>query len=144
MNVRHLLIVPFILLLAACGISSSDYVKGVASEKLFAANDAWSAAKRRGIYYRAYGDTPFWQLEINERKNLILFKSPGVADQAYAYVEPEVNIIEGKTTYRLSESKVIVIENSSCSDSTVGEQFPTTVHLTLDIYPRNGCGRKLY
>lgn len=135
---------PLILLITACGVSTSDYVKGVASEKMFAANDAWSAAKKRGIYYRAYGDLPFWQLEINERKNSILFKRPGAADQTYPYVEPEVNIEEGETTYQISDSKVIIIKNSSCSDSTVGGQFPTTVYLTLDVYPLSGCGRELY
>lgn len=144
MNVKHAFVVPLLLFTTACGISTDDYVRGVASEKLFAAKDAWNVAQKRGIYYRAYGDLPFWQLEISERENSILFKRPGTEDQTYPYVAPEVNILEGKTTYQLSKSKIIVIENAPCSDTTVGGQFPTTVHLTLDIYPLSGCGRELY
>ena len=137
-------LLPLIALTASCGVPSKEFVVGQRSTKTFVANNAWSAAKQRGIYYRGYGSQPYWLLEINERENSIVFKTTGEPDQTYTYVQPLADIEKGKTVFQLSDSKSIVIENTGCSDGTVGAQFETTVTLSLGPNLRIGCGRALY
>jgi len=143
-NVKHVIGLPIILILSACGVSSEQYHKDIAEQKAFIAINAWQAAKERGIYYRAYGNGPFWMLEINEKEDRILFKTPGTPDKQFPYTQPDVDLEAGKAIYQVSNNQAIVIENNSCSDSTVGENFKTTVYLTLGIREMRGCGRELY
>ena len=144
MNVKLAILLPLIILTSACGVSATEYHREIAKEKAFAATGAWEAAKQRGIYYRAYGNGPFWMLEINEKENKILFKHPGTPDKTFPYIQPKVDLEKGKTIYQVSNNQAIVIENNSCSDATVGAQFKTTVYVSLDIREVKGCGRALY
>ncbi len=144
MTLINALILCSITLLTSCGTPDPNYARNIAQENAFAAHDAWTAAKQQGIYYRAYGNAPFWMLEVNEKKDVILFREPGVSDKTYDYIQPRADIEEGRTVYQISDSESIIIKNGSCSDSVVGEQFETTVFIKLDDYTYTGCGRALY
>ena len=144
MNYKLAFVLPLIFISSACGVSNGDYAAGIASNKAFIAQGARLAAKQRGIFYRAYGNEPFWQLEIDEKKNSILFKKPGNEDKVYPYIEPKVDIEKGRTVYQLNDSQSIVIDNTTCSGGSTGELYQTKVMLTLDVHPLNGCGRELY
>lgn len=104
----------------------------------------WGEAKVRGVRFRAVGQEPFWNLEI-EADGAITIEEP-VNENRYRFppADPGAEGEDGRTVYRLeteAHSATIVIEDEPCRDVMSGWPYEETVSITLDGRELDGCGR---
>lgn len=104
----------------------------------------WADAARRGITFRALGNEPGWNLEVQPEQPFVLVTEYGARRTAVPYVAP---IVDGaRTTYRAAgdgHELTIVIERRACTDTMSGDAFEGVVTVTLDGTTLRGCGRWL-
>lgn len=107
----------------------------------------WEDAKRRGVNFKAFGNEPDWHLEIQEKKQILFVTSYGEERYVFDYVEPEVDELNKRKRYAAhQDGKTIIIEitEKSCMDTMSGEQFQSTVKITLNGQNLNGCGNTIF
>lgn len=104
----------------------------------------WEDARRRGVEFRAIGQEPGWYLEIFEGDSLVAVTAYGEQRAVTPYAEP---VREGNRTTFTAETEAhdlqVVIEDTPCQDTMSGEEFESTVTMTLDGETYQGCGRPL-
>jgi putative lipoprotein len=101
----------------------------------------WADAARRGVVFRALGNEPSWNLEI-DKDRLVLFTDFGATRSETPYAAVPAG---AKTTYRGSgETQLVaVVERRACSDSMSGEAFEAAATVTFEDKILYGCGRFL-
>lgn len=101
----------------------------------------WADAARRGVVFRALGNEPSWNLEI-DKDRLVLFTDFGATRTETPYAAVPAG---AKTTYRGSgETQLVaVVERRACSDSMSGEAFEAAATVTFEDKILYGCGRFL-
>ncbi len=110
------------------------------------APDPWVESGLLGYDFRAIGQEPGWLLEIDNEKGMRVLTD---------YGETEIHI--GETPDRIAESSTswsytvrggpaelrVVIADTTCQDLMSGEEFPSSVTLTVDGRDLAGCGQSL-
>lgn len=106
--------------------------------------DPWTAARARGIEFRAVGNEPGWYLELDEQ---------GITTLVYAYGErqvrmptPRPRVAGGVTAYDSvtpEHALVVAIRMDACSDGMSDQSYPLAVSVTIDETALRGCGRWL-
>jgi len=104
----------------------------------------WEDARRRGVEFRAVGNEPGWNLEIQQGETLlfvgdygmlrVVMPDPGVQPEGRVRVYHAVN---GANDLRVE------ILDEPCNDTMSGEPFPASVTVTLNGARFYGCGRTL-
>ena len=115
----------------ACGLESSG---------------PWEEARARGVDFRASGNEPGWNLEIDEDDETLLVMNYGETRVSFPPLRPESDPSSGRTTYRWeteSHPLTVMIEDEPCRDDMSGWPFEATVRLTFDGQEYRGCGRWL-
>jgi uncharacterized membrane protein len=108
-------------------------------------DDVWHQAKLRGVAFRAVGQEPGWLLEMTDGVEIVLLTNYGESRDSYPYVEPQVDQAARRTLFLLNEHDLVIeIRGESCVDTMSGENFSTTVTITLAASVLRGCGRALY
>jgi uncharacterized membrane protein len=106
----------------------------------------WEHAKLNGADFRAVGNEPGWHLEIYHDR-IVLITDYGAARYEFDTPEPVAEPNAFHTTYRTednSHSLTVLLESQRCRDTMSGEEFETTVTVTLDDKTFSGCGRPLH
>ena len=94
--------------------------------------DVWHQAKLRGVAFRAVGQEPGWLLEMTDGVEIVLVTNYGESRDSYPYVEPQVDQAARRTLFVLDEHDLVIeIRGESCVDTMSGEDFSTTVTITL-------------
>jgi putative lipoprotein len=104
----------------------------------------WEDARRRGVDFRAVGNEPGWQLEIQSGRQLLFVGDYGM--QRLLLADPGVQRIGGRRVYHAVEQGGdlrVEITDQTCHDSMQGEAFPAAVLLHLNGVEYRGCGRDL-
>ena len=107
----------------------------------------WEDAKLRGADFRATGNEPGWYLEISSAYGIVFVTNYGADRLHFQRFETSSDHQSRKTVYRArngAHGLTVSLEGRQCSDSMSGEQFETTVSVTLDETKFNGCGRALH
>jgi membrane-bound inhibitor of C-type lysozyme len=107
----------------------------------------WEHAKLNGVEFRAIGNDPGWQLEIQSGADMVFVADYGQATHRFTTPQPEVNESARKTTYAARNPKhqiVVKLEATPCRDSMSGETFAVTVRVELDGRLYHGCGKPLH
>jgi membrane-bound inhibitor of C-type lysozyme len=107
----------------------------------------WEHAKLNGVSFRAVGNEPGWHLEIYMGERIVLVTDYGESRLEFAVPEPETDPRARTTTYRIQDGEhdlTILIEGKPCQDTMSGEEFDSTVTVTLDGRTLLGCGRALH
>lgn len=108
-------------------------------------DNVWQRAKLRGVAFRAIGQEPGWLLEITNGEQIVLVLDYGQTRLELPYVEPRVSEPERRTEFILSDHDTVVeIRGERCADTMSGEQFETSVRVTVDGRELQGCGRALF
>ena len=130
----------------ACGSEEqeSTQVDAVVREQELAKNNVWHAARLRGVAFRAIGQEPGWLLEITNGQEILLVTDYGKNRNAYPYVDPQEDKAARKSVFQIDDNTSVLIEGKACSDTMSGENFETTVTVTLDDRVLQGCGRALF
>ena len=98
----------------------------------------WEQARERGVSFRGVGQEPGWLLELTGERALFEYD--------YGERRLEVSALEralgpeGETVLR-ADGLVITIVERECLDTMSGEEFPSTVTVTLEDRSFAGCGR---
>ncbi len=107
----------------------------------------WEHAKLNGVDFRAVGNEPGWHLEISRGRKILFVSDYGQSRYEFATPEP-VNDVQARTgTYRARNSQhtlEVVISGKPCRDTMRGDDFESTVTVTLDGKRYQGCGRALH
>lgn len=104
----------------------------------------WEDARRRGVDFRAFGQEPGWELEIQEGRHLlfvgdygmnrVMLSDPGVIQ------EGQMKVYDGaESGYQLR----IEIVDEICNDTMRGDSFPSRVSVFSNGKRFRGCGRSL-
>jgi len=102
----------------------------------------WEEARRRGVDFRAVGQEPGWQLEIQQERNLLLVVDYG--SRRILEPTPEPELTEEGERYRTSDGRVQVeIITESCADTMSGARYTHRVSVQLDGRTYRGCGLSL-
>jgi membrane-bound inhibitor of C-type lysozyme len=107
----------------------------------------WEHAKLEGVDFRAVGQEPGWHLELREADTSLLVTDYGSARYAFVTPEPDENREARRTVFRAEASGVVItitLEGRRCSDTMSGEEFETTVTITIAETTLSGCGRSLH
>jgi membrane-bound inhibitor of C-type lysozyme len=111
------------------------------------AKAVWEHAKLSGVDFRAVGNEPGWYLEIIAQSTIVLVTDYGNSRNEFPLPEPIENREARTTQYVVASAGhalTILLEGRLCSDTMSGEQFETTVTVTLDDRQFSGCGRALH
>lgn len=106
--------------------------------------DPFTAARMRGVVFRAVGEEPGWYLEI-EPAGMIVFVGD-YGDRREETLVP-IPVREGsRTEYHAVTATVelrVFIEDEPCVDVMSGEPFPATAVVIVNGDEYRGCGRWL-
>ena len=144
----HRTVRGFILALLCVLVVSCKSATSKTSDEPFdewSIKDVWHQAKLRGVAFRAVGQEPGWLLEMTDGVEIVLLTNYGESRDSYPYVEPQVDQAARRTLFVLDEHDLVIeIRGESCVDTMSGENFSTTVTITLAESVLRGCGRALY
>ncbi len=107
----------------------------------------WEHARLNGVDFRAIGNEPGWQLEIQSGADMVFIADYGKTTHRFTTPEPEIDEPNGRTTYatRNTEHQIVVkLEGTACRDSMSGEPFAVSVRVELDDRLYRGCGKALH
>jgi putative lipoprotein len=110
------------------------------------ARTPWEEARLRGVDFRALGNEPGWQLEIENGRRMVLVTDGGANQLSTAAPPPAVDAARRQWTYRAGadgREVEVVVQQAPCADAMSGEPFPYRVTVTLDGDSLTGCGRVL-
>ena len=103
----------------------------------------WEHAKLNGADFRAVGNEPGWNLEIQEGSRIVLVADYGASRTEVALPEPIENSIARTTRWDTAEF-TLEVSGNRCTDSMSGESFESTVVVTWGETVLRGCGRALH
>jgi len=104
----------------------------------------WEEARRRGVDFRAVGQEPGWQLEIQHDRNMLFVAGYGA--ERVLLPTPDAELVDGGERYQAragGRELLVEIELRHCIDSMSGEAFTNEVRVTLDGSLYRGCGTSL-
>ena len=104
----------------------------------------WEDARRRGVDFRAVGNEPGWDLEIQDGRHLMMVSDYGM--KRVITPDPGVSREDGTRVYHaVTESADLRVEivEETCFDTMVDESYPSQVTVTLNGEVLRGCGRDL-
>jgi len=108
---------------------------------------ATGEAGKDGVDFKAYGNNPNWQLEINNNKNKIKFTTGDATfSSRYPALGPVLYREAKKTVYRVpgkDHAMTVVILGKYCQDNVTGEAHEVMVTVVYDGEMYAGCGNKL-
>jgi putative lipoprotein len=107
----------------------------------------WEHARLTGVDFRAVGQEPGWVLEIRGDGRIVYTGDYGQSRLEFARPEPAESQDPPLTTYDCrspGHRLVIAISPDPCQDTMSGEEFASTVSLSLDGRNLQGCGRALH
>ena len=110
------------------------------------ARAVWEAAKLNGVDFRAVGNEPGWFLELSGDL-LVLETDYGASRYEFSTPPADVDAVARLTRYQVTENGrnlLLELKGSRCRDTMTGEDFPTSVSVTLDARVFQGCGRALH
>ena len=105
----------------------------------------WEEAKLRGVEFRGIGNEPPWQLEIGPN-SIVLKTGYELSAQTYPLVN-STGKSQQSTRYQTHTDNgqlTISIRAEHCADSMSGEEFASTVVISVDKLKLTGCGRPLH
>jgi len=100
-------------------------------------------ARRRGVQYRGVGNEPGWRIEIGPEE--ILVETDYGENRVMLPIPPEV-AFEGVQNFEQRTPRHhlrVAIEETRCLDSMTGDEFASTIKITLDGREFRGCGDAL-
>jgi membrane-bound inhibitor of C-type lysozyme len=107
----------------------------------------WESAKLGGVDFRAVGNEPGWDMEITWGEETVLVSNYGETTHRFRTPKP-LQDQEDRTTTMAAVSGgihfMVLLAGQPCFDSMSGEQFETTVTLTVGEKTLHGCGRDLH
>ncbi|HEX2164137.1 MAG TPA: hypothetical protein VHM02_09330 [Thermoanaerobaculia bacterium] len=106
----------------------------------------WEAAAARGVDFRAVGNEPGWFLELDDGVQIVLVTDYGRRRYELPAPEPEVDRDDRRVTFDTESGGrrlVLTLAPGPCEDTMSGEEFETTVTVTIDGETYHGCGRAL-
>jgi len=106
----------------------------------------WEKARMRGVDFRAVGNEPGWHMEISYGGRIVIVTDYGRHRQSFpAPAEPlDADAAQSTIHARTADHRLaVVIRNTPCRDSMSGENFESSVQVTLDGNTFDGCGRSL-
>jgi heat shock protein HslJ/uncharacterized membrane protein len=99
--------------------------------------------RMKGIDFRAAGNEPFWNLEIDIEGN-IKFSLMSKVDVLFASPPPETNIEKKTILYKYPEYEIeITLKKENCSDDMSGEKGTYKTEVILKGRSYLGCGKFL-
>ncbi len=101
-------------------------------------------AKLRGIEFRATGNEPGWNLEIEQGRRIAFITDYGKT-KIYTPI-PQPMVSGRQATYQArtqAHELTVIIERGSCRDTMSGETFEAFVTVRLDGREHRGCGQAL-
>jgi heat shock protein HslJ len=105
----------------------------------------WEQARLRGVEFRAIGQEPGWNLEIDQGREIRYVGDYG--DTNITVPAPDADVDSaGAIVYHATNNAHelhIVIRPTACQDVMSGEAFTHSVSLTVDGRELQGCGRVL-
>ena len=107
----------------------------------------WEDAKLRGVDFRATGNEPGWFLEISQDTQILFVTDYGQQRYEFTASSSKTDQSARATTYtaeKENQNFAVLLEGRSCLDSMSGQQFETTVTVTLNDKEYRGCGRALH
>ena len=142
----RLYLTVLLLGLTGCAVHVPDAVQDdpVRREQELARSNIWHKAKLRGVAFRAIGQEPGWLLEIKNGEEILVVTNYGQDRNLYPYVDPQEDKAARKTVFQIDANTRVLIEGMPCSDSMSGENFQSTVTVTLGAQVLEGCGRALF
>ncbi|MCI0472297.1 MAG: META domain-containing protein [Ignavibacteria bacterium] len=100
-------------------------------------------ARVRGIDFRAFGNEPFWILEIDAEGNTI-FSLHDRLDVVFATPAPETYTEKKTIIYKSPEGNIdISLIQENCPDNMSGEKMTFTVSVNFKNTEFKGCGKFL-
>ena len=103
----------------------------------------WEKAKLDGADFRAVGNEPGWNLEIQEGTRIVLIADYGASRVELPLPQPSVDR-RNRTTLWDAGDLVLAVIGRPCRDSMSGESFESEVVVTWGEQTLRGCGRALH
>ncbi len=104
----------------------------------------WEDARRRGVNFRAVGNEPGWELEIQDGKQILFVASYGM--ERIVLPDPGVQVDGNTRSYHSvsgpHEFRVEIV-NETCTDTMKGDEFPSETSVLFDGQVYRGCGMDL-
>jgi len=111
-----------------------------------AVTSPWEQARLLGAEFRAVGQEPGWELEVDEGRWLRFVGDYGAIRLAAPAPAPRRDTLTGVVTYAIQadgHELVTSVGEATCRDAMSGEAFSHEVRLRLDGRDLAGCGRTL-
>jgi uncharacterized membrane protein len=103
----------------------------------------WEQAKLDGADFRAVGNEPGWNLEIQAGSRIVLVTDYGASRVERPLPQPAVDRAS-RTTRWDADGLILEITGRPCRDSMSGESYESTVLVTWGEQILQGCGRALH
>ncbi len=103
----------------------------------------WEKAKLDGADFRAVGNEPGWNLEIQKGSRIVLVADYGASRVERPLPEPTVDR-DARTTRWDAGELVVEVMGRPCRDTMSDESFEATVVVTWGGQTLRGCGRALH
>jgi putative lipoprotein len=103
----------------------------------------WEKAKLDGADFRAVGNEPGWNLEIQAGSRIVLVTDYGASRFERPLPQPRVDA-DARTTRWDTGELIVEVIGRPCRDSMSGESFESTVVVTWRKQVLRGCGRALH
>ena len=107
----------------------------------------WEHAKLSGVDFRAVGNEPGWTLELREGRQMRFIYDYGQSEVTTPCPDPVTDLAARRTVYATTDDEhqlTVTLSGEPCADTMSGEQFSTTVMVSLDGRMFHGCGRPLH
>ncbi len=112
--------------------------------KVMTSNAAWSKKKAVGVDFIAFGNEPFWSLEIDVEKN-IRFSTPEM-ERPVIVPLAGYELKDGSTEYHVRTESTrfdIAVREQYCSDGMSDNLYEYEVNLSYNGKEYRGCGAML-
>lgn len=106
----------------------------------------WSAARERGVDFRAVGQEPGWMLEVFGDERMVLTTDYGQEEHEFENIEISTDESQVETHYRASNEDgaiAVLVVAEPCQDIMSGEPFEASVTVDFGGRELRGCGRAL-
>lgn len=107
----------------------------------------WEHAKLNGVDFRAVGNEPGWNMEISNKRDILLITDYGQHTYQFKSSTIKSEPHDKTTAYSASNDNdvvEVVITGTPCQDSMSGERFSSTVSVIINGKRYTGCGKPLH
>lgn len=104
-------------------------------------NDVWRAKGEAGIEFYGVGNEPFWNIEVDEQKNILFHLAEKEAPLSFKAVPPAR--AGDSTVYNTTTDSVtlrVVVYNTFCSDGMSDYIYSNSVKVVYNGQTYRGCG----